>query len=160
MSNILHPKNHLKTMYNNMFYLRKIHHFSKPSMCHPKNSHVDRGMMLPSLMTHQQPLQPCPPCPSSYGSKKRRSPATWRLRTVCLTSFEWTSWSFFHVVFSPPVRWGLLDFMYVVFLLLSSPPFLRSFLLLPRRHPCRPLRQMSPDANMILKSVVGNAGPP
>ena len=34
-----------------------------------------------------------------------------------------------------------------------------SFVLLLRRHPCRPLRQMSPDAKRDLQSAVGNAGP-
>ena len=51
--------------------------------------------------------------------------------------------------YSPPVRWGLLDFMWAVL-----PP---SHLLLPL--PRRPLRQMSPDAKRDLQSAVGNAGP-
>ena len=67
----------------------------------------------------------------------------------------------FKLCFSPPVKWGLLDFMYDVlpsfFFFLPS-----SFLLLPprlRRHLRRHLRQMWPDVNMDLQSAVGNAGP-
>ena len=56
----------------------------------------------------------------------------------------------FHIAFSPPVRWGLLDFMYAVLPLLLP--------LLPLLLPRRPLRQMSPDAKRDLQSAVGNAG--
>ena len=65
-----------------------------------------------------------------------------------------------NLYFSPPVRWGLLDFMYAVF-----PSFLLSFLPPP---PLPPYRQMlrgtskvqwaMPDLNRELQSGLGNAG--
>ena len=76
--------------------------------------------------------------------------------------FTWIYQS--NIVFSPPVRWGLLDFMYALRLLLVLFFFFFFFLLFSssprlRRHPRRPLRQMSPDVNMDLQIAVGSAGP-
>ena len=56
---------------------------------------------------------------------------------------------------SPPVRWGLLDFMYDDLL----PSFFLCLSLRLRRHLRRPFRQMSPDVLMSLQIAVGSAGP-
>ena len=81
-----------------------------------------------------------------------------------------STWGFFFndsCFDSPPVRWGLLDFMYAVLplpllplpLLLLRPLLLRLLLLPSFAVLFARCRQISPDAKRDLQSAVGNAGP-